>query len=120
MFRLAWRPRVPSNQLPPLFTLLSPPLISIYYIPLSSNAYPAPSGWRHAQDASGVKLPRTPFPLSPSYSYIALRRALLFFSLFFPSVPLSLMLGHANSIRLLLRNRVSRLLEIFFAKKRKK
>lgn len=46
-------------------------------------AYPAPSGWRHAQDASGVKLPRaslslflfpsvsltfsTPPPLYPSY-----------------------------------------------------
>lgn len=46
-------------------------------------AYPAPSGWRHAQDASGVKLPRaslslslfssvsltfsTPPPLHPSY-----------------------------------------------------
>lgn len=31
-------------------------------------AYPAPSGWRHAQDASGVKLPRASFSLFPLVS----------------------------------------------------
>ena len=37
--------------------LLSPP--SLLLLLLSPRAYPAPSGWRHAQDTSGVKLPRS-------------------------------------------------------------
>lgn len=56
--RLAWRPRVPtdSHRLPAPSPSSPPPSLPTSCLPIHA-AYPAPSGWRHAQDASGVKLP---------------------------------------------------------------
>lgn len=56
--RLAWRPRVPtdSHRLPAPSPSSPPPSSPTSCLPIHA-AYPAPSGWRHAQDASGVKLP---------------------------------------------------------------
>ena len=46
-------------------------------------AYPAPSGWRHAQDASGVKLPRT--SLSSSFPSFLSHSLFLFCPSLYPS-----------------------------------
>lgn len=59
-----------TDRLPPAGCTIA--IVSTFFAPTSClpihAAYPAPSGWRHAQDASGVKLPRAsllrPFPSS--------------------------------------------------------